>query len=247
MPFLRIREIVDDLNSLGGMTGAHHALITELVAICLSAGPKPKSGAQRTAEWRERNRCDDVTSHVTGVTGEGKKESPPHPQKKNINIPPCDANASHPPKAKKAFRLPENWHPSETLWAWGKAKLGLSDEFLRFETGAFRDHWYASGGKNAAKLDWDRAWMNWMREAVRRRGKVGGPPRVPAKEAHFTQAVQKHMERVHARNGGSDLRSEGGEHDFRQLQPPDHQRRIDARTVDATANGATESGGEPNV
>lgn len=116
-----------------------------------------------------------------------EKEGPPHPLKKTIT-PPNEAKASLPPervlpKATRGARLPQDWHPDEALWAWAQDRLALTPEVLRFETGAFRDHFWGAPGQKGVKLDWNRTWKNWMREAVRRRGRAGivggatgGPP-----------------------------------------------------------------------
>ena len=148
VPTLRIRQIMDELDSLGGMTPDHMILITELVATCLMARPQPKSNAERQKDWRDRNK---VTLRVTKCCNGD-----------NIN-----SNPENPPKAPPSTRLPDDWRPSDELWDWGKTKL--SHDTLRFETAAFRDYWHAQPGARGKKLDWAKTWKNWIREAVRRR------------------------------------------------------------------------------
>lgn len=178
MPNLRIREIIDDLNELGGMTAAHHALITELVATCLlAAGPKPRdvrdacdvtvtsplSGAERTKLWRERKKCfqgcDGVTSRVTTDAVDNNIYNP------SIQEGGCGGKPIV-TRASRGKRLPEDWNPSDSLWSWGKEKL--SETNLRFETAAFKDYWAAQSGQRGVKLDWDKTWKTWIREAKRR-------------------------------------------------------------------------------
>jgi hypothetical protein len=127
-------------------------------------------GAFRQRRYRERHKTSlSVTGDAHNVTGDAK-ESPPYPQKKN-NITPTEAKTlQYPQTSKRGSRLPENWRPSDDLWAWAKEKLGINDEFLRFETGAFRDHFWAAPGQRGVKINWNSTWKNWMREAVRRRG-----------------------------------------------------------------------------
>jgi hypothetical protein len=173
---------MDDLNQLGGMTPTHMVLITELVAVCLSARPQPVtfgdeiashsvttaspiSGAERTKLWRQRkkeasNECDerDVTCDENAVdnniynsfSGRGVVGGKP---RKSI--------ASH------GKRLPDDWNPLDALWSWGKEKLSEPD--LRFETAAFKDYWASQPGTRGKKLDWDKTWKTWVREAKRRR------------------------------------------------------------------------------
>ena len=173
MPRGEIREIMYELNNLGGMTPAHMVLITELVAVCLSAaGPKPRddeashcvtdasplSGAERTKRWRQRKNstqaCDgSVTSDAI--------------DNNNITFHPGKGGEGGKPKVTRGSRLPEDWNPSECLWSWGKEKLSEPD--LRFETAAFKDYWAAQSGQRGVKLDWDKTWKTWVRESKRRR------------------------------------------------------------------------------
>jgi hypothetical protein len=163
----------------------------------------------RDAE-RQRNKRHAVSIGHRGVTRNPtctaeshlQKENPPDPQKKNNIYPPMEANASIPPKPKRASRLPENWHPSDAIWVWAKEKLSVNDEFLRFETGAFRDHFWAAPGQRGVKIGWDSTWKNWMREAVRRRGngRGQGPPRVNIKTSPFMQAGLDLIEEARARD-----------------------------------------------
>jgi hypothetical protein len=235
MPHLLIREIMDDLNDLGGMTSAHLVLITELVAVCLAARPQPVTfgddvtshrvtpasplrGAERTKRWRERKKevsseCDAVTSPV--INGAIDSNITLQSGKGVVGGKPSVTS----PVTKRGTRLPDDWNPSETLWTWGKEKLSETD--LRFETAAFKDFWAAKPGAHGCKLDWDRTWKVWMREALRRlkrfQPKQNGPARTaplqfkaevkevvkpPAveREAQVQSLVRrslKHMPKVH--------------------------------------------------
>lgn len=171
MAHLRIREIMDELNHLGGMTGAHHALITELVAVCLSsAGPKPhetfhpfhETSTERVRAFRERKKASKVKQNETVSETESAVDSNLISNKKTDSTAPSKRG-----NVSRGTRLPDDWQPSESLWAWGKEKLPEAD--LRFETAAFKDYWAAQPGSRGIKLDWDKTWKNWIREAVRRR------------------------------------------------------------------------------
>ena len=175
--------------------GATAEMIVAAVEADYAAEEKKKAVKRAQDAERQRKKRDRGSSVPSrGVTGESvshgdggpAKERPPHPQKKT-NTPPNEAKASLPPKpvavktntsrGRSGARLAQDWHPDETLWAWGKAKLGLGEDVLRFETGAFRDHFWGAPGQKGVKLDWNATWKNWMREAVRRRGRArGGSP-----------------------------------------------------------------------
>jgi hypothetical protein len=196
MPLLRIREIVDGLNELGGMTPAHMALITELVAVCLmAAGPKPHpdivASEERRARDRERKRLPRNSTEDAVYN-------------RNINNTSIkEGGCGGEPIPRKATRLPEDWNPSEELWSWGKEKMTPPD--LRFETAAFKDYWAAKPGVAGKKLDWDKTWKTWIREAVRRRDRfkpktvahtVTGPKRTWDEQKHEVMArVNKEQNR----------------------------------------------------
>ena len=154
-----IREIIDELNALGGMTSAHHALITELVATCLTvAGPKPQSSTERVRAFRER---EAMKRETVSVSLDAVDSNLINNSKTKSTTPPKRGNVS------RGTRLSSEWNPSDALWAWGKGLL--AEDVLRFETAAFKDFWEAQPGAKGCKLDWDKTWKNWIREAVRRR------------------------------------------------------------------------------
>jgi hypothetical protein len=159
---------MDDLTNLQGTTPAHLALVARLLAVCLAARPEgvtdvtlhrvTLSGAERTKRCREKKK-EAAQCNVT----------PLHDAiDNNINNSSIqEGGCGGKPKLRRASRLPEDWNPSDELWAWGKEKLREQD--LRFETAAFKDFWAAKPGAAGTKLDWDRTWKVWVREAVRRR------------------------------------------------------------------------------
>ena len=174
---------------------SHEAVVAIVRAIETHGGILP--GTPRQERNRRHYERLKASESVLIKTDETPKETPHTPQEIYNIYTPTEANASVPPKPKNGTRLPENWHPHEGLWAWGKDKLGLPEDVLRFETGSFRDHFWGKSGAAANKVNWDSAWKNWMREAVRRRGKGSGPPRQkfsPSMEA-MTRLTKEMQER----------------------------------------------------
>jgi hypothetical protein len=93
---------------------------------------------------------------------------------KNSSTPSNPILTPLPPKTReeRAKRLPEDWQPSEGLLSSKPIqKLGLPREVLMFETEAFRDHFLGNGRR---MIDWNKAWSNWMREALRRSNRGRG-------------------------------------------------------------------------
>ena len=66
---------------------------------------------------------------------------------------------------KKACRLPDTFQPDFSF----ARKQGLTDQEVQNEFDSFRDYWNAKSGKDAAKLDWQATWRNWIRTSKRYR------------------------------------------------------------------------------
>lgn len=65
---------------------------------------------------------------------------------------------------KRGKRLPEDWTlPRE----WGEWALGEGwpEAVIRSEAAKFKDYWISKSGRDAAKLDWQATWRNWMRNS----------------------------------------------------------------------------------
>lgn len=61
--------------------------------------------------------------------------------------------------SRRATRISEDWMPKPETIAWAKAEHPHVDLKRSHET--FVNHW-VSASRNATKLDWDRAWRNWV-------------------------------------------------------------------------------------
>lgn len=72
---------------------------------------------------------------------------------------------SPPREKKRGSRLPDDWEPDESLKAWALDDLGVSEDYLTYQTDQFCDYWHAKAGQQAIKLDWDLTFRSWMRKA----------------------------------------------------------------------------------
>lgn len=78
------------------------------------------------------------------------------------------ASAAEPPQPKKkGSRLPEGWKASEELGIWAMQQ-GLDAPTVLREQEKFRNYWHSATGKNAIKLDWDKAFKNWIYNVTER-------------------------------------------------------------------------------
>jgi hypothetical protein len=100
--------------------------------------------------------------------------------------------AKKPPNRGKRLRpdwvLPKPWGE----WAIAEYPQWTPDK-VRREAAAFRDHWVAKPGKEAAKLDWLATWRNWCRDGLAHRDDPKpngrhGPPTPAATEARNAEA-----------------------------------------------------------
>lgn len=73
---------------------------------------------------------------------------------------------------KRAHRLPDDWQPDTDLVAEARSKFpGVN---LELETEKFCDHFQSIGGERARKVDWRKAWRNWIRKSYEFAPRTGG-------------------------------------------------------------------------
>jgi hypothetical protein len=67
-------------------------------------------------------------------------------------------------RSPKGSRLPADWRLSseQIEWALGAQPSWDAEHTLKVGE-AFRDYWTSKPGREAAKLDWDATWRNWVR------------------------------------------------------------------------------------
>lgn len=68
-------------------------------------------------------------------------------------------------KQKKGTRLNRDWRLTKAWGDWATKETGLDAAWVRSEADKFRDHWLSQPGTKATKLDWERTWWNWIRNA----------------------------------------------------------------------------------
>lgn len=163
----------------------------EMIVSVIEADHEAEQAKQAVKKARdaERKRRERENARLSSGMSDGQRGHPecptdsadttPEIPPKKISNPPITPDTLRVSTPKRGKRLPDDYNPPENLWEKAKS-LGLDVETLKFETSAFRDHFLASSGPRAVKLDWDRAWLNWMREAFRRRSKRQPKPYLKA-------------------------------------------------------------------
>jgi len=66
-------------------------------------------------------------------------------------------------KTERGHRLPENWQPNDELMQWAEKEYPHIDAFK--EADKFCDYWESKPGKEGRKLNWDKTFKNWIRNA----------------------------------------------------------------------------------
>jgi hypothetical protein len=84
-----------------------------------------------------------------------------------VDINPRMTTSSTPKGAGRGSRLPEDWSPSEAHKA-EAVRLGLSAEDLAKIAEEFRNFWLSEAGQRARKIDWDRTFLNRLRDQAPR-------------------------------------------------------------------------------
>jgi hypothetical protein len=148
--------------------------VEELEALQASLDARRIADRDRKRDQRERQKSANVTgqsedSHGTVTDTVSPQspplKSPPHPLKITPPLTP------HPPQncARKARRLEADWKPeplngkaAEMVACWQAGEVER-------ELAKFKNYWFAKGGKDAAKLNWQRTWINWLISADERK------------------------------------------------------------------------------
>lgn len=79
-----------------------------------------------------------------------------------------DAPAKAVAKKVRATRLYADWKLPEEWAEWATIE-GMDSLTVRKQESIFRDYWIAKSGKDAAKLDWEATWRNWVRRHLDRK------------------------------------------------------------------------------
>jgi hypothetical protein len=71
---------------------------------------------------------------------------------------------------RRALRLGDDWQAPPEWIEWASKERHWNPDEARAEAEIFGNYWQAKGGKDAAKLDWRKTWMNWVRNSRRANG-----------------------------------------------------------------------------
>jgi hypothetical protein len=135
-----------------GLTGAD--LLDVARAMEKRADP---TAAERQRKCRANKKAGDVSHR--DVT-----RDPPIDNNHTPSNSPSEAKASLAPKG-KATRLPADWQPEPLSGETAAMVSAWPVGMLERELSKFRDYWAAASGRKAAKLDWNAAFRNWLRNA----------------------------------------------------------------------------------
>lgn len=88
---------------------------------------------------------------------------------------------------KAGSRLPDDWRLPKPWGDWAVGR-GLPEAVTRLEAEKFSNYWRARPGREAAKLDWELTWRNWVIKAISDRG---GSPSPTAEQLPFADPSQE--------------------------------------------------------
>jgi hypothetical protein len=162
--------------------------------------PPPESVVTRANEGSgithgslSEDSVNDHGSYTAGMEGNGR-EGKGREVGDGVNDPaPTDPD---PQPRKRGQRLPDGWIPSVETRTQMAAECPLID--LAAEHRKFTDYWMSKAGRDAAKLDWDRTWKNWIRNAKPTNGHTNGS--ASRKQQAIDQTIPAAMQRARERD-----------------------------------------------
>lgn len=69
------------------------------------------------------------------------------------------------PKKRKGTRLSEDWQPNPEATRHRKMVDQRGEAWVANQFERFQNHWISKAGRDAVKIDWDRAWSGWLLKA----------------------------------------------------------------------------------
>lgn len=115
---------------------------------------------------------------VVSSTGSNPESRDPRPVKDDA-----------PQKRRRGTRIPPDFAVTPEMVAWARDRVPFVDG--RAETEKFVNHFRASSGQKAVKLDWVLTWKNWMLNAAERLPRGQPSPRQQQTDDMFTRAAQR--------------------------------------------------------
>lgn len=133
---------------------------------------------------------------------------------------PQTPSSTEPPK--RAKRLADDWALPAS---WGRWALdeGWPEATIRLQADTFADFWRSKAGKDAAKLDWEATWRNWMRKVPKTAQRFNGHPR----ERTILDVIDERLDRANADIFDA-FRTIDAEPSRREPSPPDLRLVADA-------------------
>lgn len=145
---------------------------------------------ERVRKHRMKQTCNVTETLHEDYNSPSDKEKSPTPPKE-INSP-----QSLRSETKRGARLPTDWALPKQWGEWAISE-GHSEQSIRIQAEKFRDFWCSKAGKDAAKLDWQATWRNWMRNVPKVARNFGTP--APKPKSDFMQHqddVQRELDKA---------------------------------------------------
>jgi hypothetical protein len=155
---------------------------------------KKADAAERTRAWRERKAATkSVTRHerITRRVGDGPVTALKEPEPEKDISTPAKAGAAK----NRGTRIPDDFAMTDKLAEYAKAKAPAVNADLEIEK--FKNHWGAASGAKAVKLEWSKAFMNWLLNAQSYAENAGW--KAPAASAQADQLSAERAARLEQR------------------------------------------------
>jgi uncharacterized protein YdaU (DUF1376 family) len=120
--------------------------------IAKSRAKSRKAAESAHARWNANAYPNALRTHDGSICSSDASHSHSHKEK--------EKETKRKPKS-RGTRLPENWYPSEELFAW--AANERPDLNIPKTIDKFCDYWHSVPGSKGVKLKWDLVFRNWIR------------------------------------------------------------------------------------
>jgi hypothetical protein len=144
--------------------------------------------AKRRAQETDRKRIERKTS----ASDADKKRTREEKRREETLPNGSDGAQAAPTTPKRGTRLAQDWFLPQAWGQWALDKFPhFTPEIVRDEALKFANHWRATTGKSAAKLDWYGTWQNWCMSDICQRSHA---PPGKSTETNYARQMRERVE-----------------------------------------------------
>ncbi|AZV00258.1 YdaU family protein [Paracoccus kondratievae] len=150
------KKAVDGLIETGKLTLDDRGFSNSRVEIEIKKRTEKRAAASKSANARwNKSQQNQQAENANASNSQCERNANQKPESREEKEEPIGSSK------KRATRLPEDWTLPKPWGDWALSQ-GMPEFNVRREADRFRNYWVGKAGKDAAKLNWEATWKNWV-------------------------------------------------------------------------------------